>query len=490
MTDQNLSAVLYVLATTLAGCYLLVALARTLGRSRPGFHPVKWVLIAFALRVVSAAALSLTGIARTLRGGDEVFFLGEAHKLAAEPFSSNAWLKATTSKLHEVVFALQFRLLGDVPDLSLRAVQAFFGVTALLLLACAVYDLSSPRAGRIALVALAFEPTSMFFSTLLHKESLMLLAAAIVVFGGTLVWRQARLDAIALMVFGCLIGVGTRPYAGFFLSAGAVLVVLHGSLRNARRRTISSAVMLTVSIAFTVVAAPTVAGQTSNKQLQRQLQSTQNANTSDTTSNLALEQVDYSSRGAVVLNLPRRIRDITLRPYPWQLGNISQSFGLLGTLAFLATLGVLASALRRRRGGALAVSGPFVYVGALVLVGYALSAGNAGTGFRYRTHVVQLAICTAVALRWRPSLMGAPAAAAPATARGRGVERVRAAAELELPGLTASSRGTGPTSRSEVVAAVAPAARPRPALRPAPPVPSSGGAAAPPGGAFTDGGGT
>jgi hypothetical protein len=34
-----------------------------------------------------------------------------------------------------------------------------------------------------------------------------------------------------------------------------------------------------------------------------------------------------------------------------------------------------------------------------LLISYALSAGNAGTGFRYRTHVVLLAVAVLAALR-------------------------------------------------------------------------------------------
>jgi hypothetical protein len=34
-----------------------------------------------------------------------------------------------------------------------------------------------------------------------------------------------------------------------------------------------------------------------------------------------------------------------------------------------------------------------------LIFAYALSAGNAGTGFRYRTHVVLLAVAVLVALR-------------------------------------------------------------------------------------------
>ena len=47
----------------------------------------------------------------------------------------------------------------------------------------------------------------------------------------------------------------------------------------------------------------------------------------------------------------------------------------------------------------MALAGPLIYPMSFLLVAYALSAGNAGTGFRYRTHIVVLAVAVLVALR-------------------------------------------------------------------------------------------
>lgn len=52
----------------------------------------------------------------------------------------------------------------------------------------------------------------------------------------------------------------------------------------------------------------------------------------------------------------------------------------------------------RRRGEIFARAGPLIYLTFFLLVAYSLSTGNAGTGFRYRTHLVAIAICIVVAL--------------------------------------------------------------------------------------------
>jgi peptidoglycan/LPS O-acetylase OafA/YrhL len=55
-------------------------------------------------------------------------------------------------------------------------------------------------------------------------------------------------------------------------------------------------------------------------------------------------------------------------------------------------------AIARNRKQIIDVAGPLVYPAAFMLVAYAISAGNAGTAYRYRTHLVGLAVCLAIVL--------------------------------------------------------------------------------------------
>jgi hypothetical protein len=90
---------------------------------------------------------------------------------------------------------------------------------------------------------------------------------------------------------------------------------------------------------------------------------------------------------------------MTFRPFPWQLGNPSQQIGLIGTAVAYMTLFMLALMLARNRGRIMEVGAPIIYTLAFLFVAYSLSAGNAGTAFRYRTHVVALAACVLIVLR-------------------------------------------------------------------------------------------
>jgi hypothetical protein len=375
------------------GLFLLV---RFLRRDRPDFRIGVPLGIAFAVRVLAAAAVSLTGIGEVLRGGDEVGFLAQAHEVAAAPFGSELWSDALTGELFKFVFAAQIGLF-DPPEFVLRITQAGIAVAGLALMAAAVYELAGARAATISIWVLALEPANIFFSTLLHKEANMILAAGLVVFGGTLLWKHGRVGALVPMVLGCLVGLATRPYAAWFLVVASALITLHAGLRAQHRTSFQGAVAVVVVVLVAAVGIPSAIEATSEENLEG-LQASQTANVSDENANLALEEVDYSTRGAIVTNLPTRIGDVLFRPYPWQIDNASQQLGLVGTIAALALLAFLLRELFLNRGAIMTRAGPILYTLVCLLIAYSLSAGNAGTAFRYRTHLVAMGVCVAVAL--------------------------------------------------------------------------------------------
>src|SRR5436305_3345371 len=151
---------------------------------------------------------------------------------------------------------------------------------------------------------------------------------------------------------------------------------------------------------------PTLLAASSQRNLhQLQLSQTANAQGIGTgsggpnTDNLKLEQVDFSTRGKIIANLPQRIRDVLFRPYPWQLSDVNQRFGAIGTLVAYALLAFLILYGWQSRGKIFRRAGPVLYPMLFLLVAYSLAAGNAGTAFRYRTHLLTLAIAAAAVLR-------------------------------------------------------------------------------------------
>ena len=399
MSDSFIHDALAMLITLLVCGYVVVAVYRLLTRTRPDLKIGTAVGAAMGLRILAVVALPFTGIERTLRGGDELTFLGHAGETASSAFGSGAWLDSLTGSLYEFIFAAQIRLF-DSTEATLRLPQLTIAVLGLLLLAVAVYELAGPRAALIAMWLMAIEPTNIFFSTYLHKEPNMILASGMVVFGGTMIWKHAELRWLGLITAGCLVGVATRPYASWFLIAAGAAILLHAGLRQGKKGNVRGLALVSVVILLGAITAPTVLDATTEENLEANIQGSQNANVADAEANLSLEQVDFSTRGAIVTNLHRRVFDVLAKPYPWQTANTSQTLGAIGALITLAVLYLLGRELWRSRGSVMARAGPLIYVGASLLVAYSLSAGNAGTAFRYRTHILVLAICALVSLKY------------------------------------------------------------------------------------------
>jgi hypothetical protein len=387
--------------------YVLSALLRRV-RSRRGGLDVKLPIgVAFLSRIAATAAVSLTSLAGTLRGGDEPGILFQAHSAAGTSWGSDQFTGLLAHKLHIWVMAIQIKAL-DAPDLALRTTQVGLTTVGILLIVLAVHELAGTRAARLTAWILAAEPAGMFFAGILHKEPTMYLAEGLVAYGGAKLWRRGSVDAILPMALGCLIAVATRPYAGWFLIAASIVIILHMSFRAGRRSLQHAVAVLWGIAALVAVSLPVVLHATSTKKLTK-IQNSQNANASDK-SNLSLERIDYSSRSNIITNLPKRVTDVLLRPYPWQVSNTSQRLGLIGTAGVYIGLVMLFGVVFEARSELMPRAGPLVYLTGMLLVAYSLSAGNAGTAFRYRTHIVAVAVGM-IAILWvarRERALGAP----------------------------------------------------------------------------------
>jgi hypothetical protein len=381
--------------------YGLAYTVRRLRRRRPDLAIGLPVIVGVALRLLAVAAINSTGLQSQLRGGDETTFLDYARTVAGTPWGRGFWPHGHY-QLHTEIFAIQIKLLHPTTT-TLRITQIGIATLGMILIFAAVYDLSGAKPARLAAWLLAFEPAGIFFNSALHKEPVMLLASGLVVFGGTKIWQRHEVSGSLLCAIGGLIAVETRSYAGWFLVSAAVLLLLHAALRQLDRPLRAMPIVYAIVIAGFLVT-PTLLTATSKKNLQA-LQQSQNYTTktqaaaSSGGDNLALESVNFSSRGAVIRNLPQRVFDLIFRPYPWQLSDASQQLGAVGTLLALACLFLLVKYAWRRRRHVFADVGPMLYPLFFLAIAYALSAGNAGTGFRYRTDLLPVAVGALVVLR-------------------------------------------------------------------------------------------
>lgn len=398
---ENVEGVTLVLLV--AGLVLWWVVAK-LRRTRPDFNIGKPLAVGIGLRLLAIAAISATGLETTLRGGDEETFLDAAKFLASQPLGHGDFPHGQF-QLHTVIFALQLKL-GFLTVGALRITQVGLAMLGLILILAALHDLAGGRAARFAAWVLAFEPASIFFNSALHKEPLMELASGLIVFGATRMWLRLDVRGVLLCALGGFIAVETRSYAGWFLISGAVLVMLHAAMRNSLDRPLRAMPVIYAVVIAAFVLTPVLLQVSSKSNLQK-LQVSQDANATGAgegsgganSDNLALEKVDFSSRGAIITNLPKRMRDLILRPWPWQLGDTSQRFGALGTLFAYVVMFLLLRYAWLSRGRILPRAAPLIYPMLFLLIAYSLSVGNAGTGFRYRSNLLPLIVAAMASLR-------------------------------------------------------------------------------------------
>jgi len=395
------------LLTLLIVCWALAYTIGRLRRRRPDFNIGLPIAVGVGLRLLAVAAINATGSLQSdLRGGDEQTFLALARSLASTPWGSG-FLPHGPYQLQTVVFAGQLKL-ADVSTTTLRVTQIGIATLGVILILAAVYDLAGDRPGRLAGWLLAFEPASIFFNSEIHKEPLMVLASGLVVFGATKIWQRLDFYGVILAGLGALVAIETRAYAGWFLVGATVLLLLHAAMRRLDRPGRALPVLYAIAVAAFLVT-PTLLSISSNTNLQAlnrsQAYTTGQQAATNTgganSDNLADESVDFSTRGAVITSLPKRVFDLVLRPFPWQLQDPSQQLGAVGSMAALTVMFLLLGYAWKSRGHVLAATAPILYPLVFLLIAYSLSAGNAGTGFRYRTHLVVLGVAMVVVLRER-----------------------------------------------------------------------------------------
>jgi hypothetical protein len=396
VSEKQLYEVMCQLVAVLGGGFFIAFVVGRLQRKHPGLTIGRAVAVAFFVRVLAAFGLENTTSAITLRGGDETTFIGHAQALARWDFLSTATSKAFTHEFHVWFFHLNYRAFVNPPLMMIRIEVIAIAVCAVALLSAAVYELAGRRAAIVAAWLLAFEPANIFFSGILHKEPFMFMAEAMVAYGGARLWKRGDYTALVPMIGGCLLATATRPYVGWFLAAACAVIALHAGLR--RNSASGSLVLSMVCLALMVAFVPTVLNASSPEKL-KSLQISQDANATDRKANLSLESIDYSTRGKLVANLPKRMLEILTRPYPWQLANVSQLMGAFGTMFLFGVFALLGLTIVQHGGRLWSRAGPLMYPAIFLLMAYALSAGNAGTAFRYRTHVVALLVALVVVLR-------------------------------------------------------------------------------------------
>ena len=406
MGDQiTVSEAIWTAIALLLMVAVLDRLLRVIRARRPRLSLTAPIAVAAGLRVAVATLIAaIPGLGGT-RPVDDPASYHYALRLVHDPETYGALPGAMVHHVHIWLLTLQSAVIGrDAGAFPMRITQITIAVCAIAIVAVAVNDLAGTAAGVVVAWLLALEPGSVFLSGFLLKEPLVALGEALVILGCVRMYLRRSARPLALMAAGVIVAAVIRPHVGFGLGAACVLVLVHSALRHPAGRARTRTLLLAAVLAVTA----TVLALANSERIGHDLQRSQNANTHDA-SNLKLEPVDFTTFSGTARAVPLRVFELLFRPYPWQASNLSQELGVVGTLYAWALLFLTLFLVLRRPRTAFPRVAPLVYVAICITIAYAVTTGNAGTGFRYRTHVlIPLAACVSV-LAPRPGRLRLPA---------------------------------------------------------------------------------
>lgn len=369
MSLQEASGIVIIGVCGLLGVWVVGQRTRTLAPA----------LVSFVLHLTLAVAI-------LLKVG--LFFPDALHYDAqAQQLSDSSTQIAVTSGKEgwPLLLSLLYRMFGHSPILGLL-VNAIAAALTVCVLAHAAHRLTLPR--RATAWILALLPTTLFWSSLLLRESLTWLFMAIILFAlSGLVTHRSSLREMMIFAIGLAGLLAFRGTMAILMAAfGLAAIVLS---RNRGRG---------IAISIVMIALVSVPGPVATKldaivgiytPAHLNASRTALARTASTAFDTSVTDLQ-SAQSAIPRVLPR----VLLGPFPWEWGAVGIPFALDGVLwcmiLFLAIRGWHRHADRRQ----LLVA---VLPAAALLVALAFTSGNYGTMVRLRLQATVLIIPLAAA---------------------------------------------------------------------------------------------
>ncbi len=346
------------------------------------------ILAGFALRVLVAAAIHTTGLQYTIAPDEETFHTNGLQFclwLEGETPYRLSWrfLDSLQVGYFYLVGSIYY-LFGVVPFLPILLNCVLGALTAIPVFRIA-RELGGPEAGRPSAVFVTFFPSVLLWSTLLVRDTPVILCLMLIIsvvmslrrrFG---LWRLAAFLAL-LVALGSM-----RQYLFLLVAACSVASFLVG---RAGRTARSFAVGVLVILGLLVVVRTSGFGvweleraSLHNLNLHRQYNSVPSAGA-------VTPQVDISEPVSALTYLPVGMVYFLGSPFPWQVMSPRQIMALPDVLVWYALLPIifigLANAVRHRFRDA----SMLLLTITMITVLYALVEGNVGIIFRHRAQVI------------------------------------------------------------------------------------------------------
>jgi hypothetical protein len=345
------------------------------------------ICVGFILRLLAVAfAAAVPSIGRKITSNDEAAFVVTTQALAALPLHSSQWLSMLTHWTEVVPWALTYKVFGTSGLVPLRLEQVGLSLAAVIIASSTAGKIGGRRAGLTTAWIAAVEPSCVYFSGLLHQESLSMLGEAILLAALVDLWMRdtPAWQPLGAGLLGLAVIFGTRAYMAFFAGVAVVLVVVGAELTRrmglARALTVLTVSAVLVALIGIALAPHVLAASLAH--LQAQLDYHYPG------ANLALPHVNVTSSAGLLKTIVSRSVDLIFKPFPWQVGSAAQKAAVVGTLIWYVLLAV-AAVLTFRQGLDERLV-PVLILFVCETIGFALTLVDTGEGFRHRVNLVLL----------------------------------------------------------------------------------------------------
>jgi len=235
---------------------------------------------------------------------------------------------------------------------------------------------------------LALFPSTLFWSSILGKDPIVLLGVALYAYGVVGIYQFKKKRFLGILLLGVMIAMVIRMWMGLILLAPLTIFVFY--LRQ-RSGIFKAVLIILISIAFLFSLNRFKNGfqlESGDDVLQTATNLSQSASTGGSSPGLSME---FTSPGKLIAFLPIGIFTVLFRPLPGEF--FSNPFAFIASIENLAFLAWLVLALKRKRWRELKNPLGMWAISVVVIwtILYApVSSGNLGTAMRYKIQILPI----------------------------------------------------------------------------------------------------
>jgi hypothetical protein len=348
------------------------------------------------LRMIVAAGIYLLN-GQAFFGGDALHydFLGYAQVEAWGGDSFLKWELASYMRNNAAAWGMNYLVGGiyAVVGRNMLAVQFFNAVlgalTAVLVFQCAHHAFANLRVARIAAIAVAFYPSLVLWSAQGLKDAPIVFGLVLAILATLKLGQKLSVQYILVLAVSLLVVFSLRFYVFYmicFAVAGAFAIGMQAVTATSFIRQFAVIIILGLSLTYLGV---TRSASVQYEQLVTfdQLQRSRADGARSAESGFG-EDVDVSTTGGAISQIPLGMVYLLFAPFPWQLASLRQSITLPEMLIWWGSFPFLVLGLWFTMKHRLRQLSPILIFTFMLTLSYSVAQGNVGTAYRQRSQLL------------------------------------------------------------------------------------------------------